>query len=135
MEKNWDKKYHVESSMPNDDKGFHAFLGRFQPLHDGHKQLFQQVLNEGKNVCIMVRDIKKDAKNPFTATEVATSIIAKYVDLVMQGRVKVIVVPNIVSLNFGRGVGYDIIEFVPPMEIAQISATEIREQMRKDGKI
>jgi phosphomannomutase len=62
MEKNWDKKYHVESSMPNDDKGFHAFLGRFQPLHDGHKQLFQQVLNEGKNVCIMVRDIKKDAK-------------------------------------------------------------------------
>jgi hypothetical protein len=59
MEKNWDKKYHVESSMPNDDKGFHAFLGRFQPLHDGHKQLFQQFLNEGKNVCIMVRDIKK----------------------------------------------------------------------------
>jgi phosphopantetheine adenylyltransferase len=135
MEKNWDKKYHVESSMPNDDKGFHAFLGRFQPLHDGHKQLFQQVLNEGKNVCIMVRDIRKDEKNPFDANEVATSIIAEYVDLVMQGRVKVIVVPNIVSLNFGRGVGYDIIEFVPPMEIAQISATEIREQMRKDGKI
>ncbi|NBX26688.1 MAG: cytidyltransferase [Chitinophagia bacterium] len=135
MEKNWDKKYHVESSMANDDKGFHAFLGRFQPLHDGHKQLFQQVLDEGKNVCIMVRDIKKDEKNPFTANEVATSIIAEYVDLVMVGRVRVIVVPNIVSLNFGRGVGYDIIEFVPPMEIAQISATSIREQMRKDGKI
>jgi nicotinamide mononucleotide adenylyltransferase len=135
MEKNWDKKYHVESSMPNDDKGFHAFLGRFQPLHDGHKQLFQQVLDEGKNVCIMVRDIRKDEKNPFDANEVATSIIAEYVDLVMQGRVKVIVVPNIVSLNFGRGVGYDIIEFVPPMEIAQISATSIREQMRKDGEI
>jgi cytidyltransferase-like protein len=135
MEKKWDKKHHVESSMANDDKGFHAFLGRFQPLHDGHKQLFQQVLNEGKNVCIMVRDIKKDAKNPFTSTEVATSIIAEYVDLVMVGRVRVIVVPNIVSLNFGRGVGYDIIEFVPPMEIAQISATSIREQMRKDGEI
>ena len=132
---NWHKKHHVTSFMTNDEGGFHAFLGRFQPLHDGHKQLFQQVLDEGKKVCIMVRDIKKDEKNPFSAEEVATSIIAEYVDKVMEGKVRVIVVPNIVSLNFGRGVGYDIIEFIPPSEVAEISATAIREQMRKDGKI
>ena len=41
-------------------------------------------------------------------------------------------IPDIESINFGRGVGYDVIEHVPPEDIADISATKIREQMRKD---
>jgi hypothetical protein len=45
------------------------------------------------------------------------------------------VVPNITSVNFGRGVGYDIIEHEPPQEIYDISATKIREQMKKEGKL
>jgi hypothetical protein len=45
------------------------------------------------------------------------------------------VVPNITSINFGRGVGYDIIEHIPPTEIADISATKIREQMKQDGRL
>ena len=43
--------------------------------------------------------------------------------------------PDIESINYGRGVGYDIIEHVPPSDIKEISATRIREQMRKDGTI
>ena len=49
--------------------------------------------------------------------------------------VKVIVIPDICSIEFGRGVGYDIIEHIPPTEVGDISATKIREQMRKDGKL
>ena len=75
---NWEKKYHVESSMPNDPKGFHAFLGRWQPLHEGHQQLFQQVLENGCNVLIMIRDIEPNEKNPFTAEQVKENIIKHY---------------------------------------------------------
>jgi hypothetical protein len=47
----------------------------------------------------------------------------------------VIIIPDISSVEFGRGVGYDVIEHIPPPEIADISATKIREQMIKDGKL
>jgi hypothetical protein len=45
------------------------------------------------------------------------------------------VIPDICSIEFGRGVGYDIIEHIPPQEIHDISATKIREQMKKEGKL
>lgn len=45
------------------------------------------------------------------------------------------IIPDIDSVNYGRGVGYDIIEHIPPTEIHDISATKIREQLRKEGKI
>jgi hypothetical protein len=54
---------------------------------------------------------------------------------VSEGKVLVIVIPDICSVEFGRGVGYDIIERVPPQQIGDISATKIREQMRKEGKL
>ena len=132
---NWEKKYHVESSMPNDPKGFHAFLGRWQPLHEGHQQLFQQVLDNGNNVLIMIRDIEPNEKNPFTAEQVKENIIKHYYQEIFEDRIRVTIVPNIVSINFGRGVGYDIVEFVPPSEIADISATKIREKMRVNGDL
>jgi hypothetical protein len=39
------------------------------------------------------------------------------------------IVPDISSVNFGRGVGYDIIEHIPPTEVAEISATKIRKEL------
>jgi hypothetical protein len=47
----------------------------------------------------------------------------------------VIIIPDIESINYGRGVGYDIIEYVPPQDIHDISATKIREQLKKEGKL
>jgi nicotinamide mononucleotide adenylyltransferase len=131
----WDKKYYVESSMVNDEDGFAMFLGRWQPLHDGHKNLFSQVLNSGKNICIMIRDTPVSEKNPFTSEQVKQNIEEYYSEGVKNGNVVVMVVPNITSINFGRGVGYDIIEHIPPTEIADISATKIREQMKQDGRL
>jgi cytidyltransferase-like protein len=131
----WDKKYYVESSMVNDDDGFAMFLGRWQPLHDGHKNLFSQALNLGKNICIMIRDTPVSEKNPFTSEQVKQNIEEYYSEGVKNGNVVVMIVPNITSINFGRGVGYDIIEHIPPTEIADISATKIREQMKQDGRL
>ena len=45
------------------------------------------------------------------------------------------IIPDIESINFGRGVGYDIIEHIPPQEVSDISATKIRKQLRNEGKL
>jgi cytidyltransferase-like protein len=131
----WDKKIHVQSSLQRKEGQFSLFIGRWQPLHEGHKKLFQQVLNEGNNVCIAIRDIKPDEKNPFSAEEVFSNICKYYENDILQGKVRVIIIPDICSVDFGRGVGYDIIEYIPPAEVADISATKIREQMRKNGQL
>ena len=52
-----------------------------------------------------------------------------------EGRFKVILVPNITNICYGRGVGYKIEEIVLSEEIQKISATKIRAKMRKDGKL
>jgi nicotinamide mononucleotide adenylyltransferase len=127
----WNKKIHVKSSMTRKDGQFSAFVGRWQPLHDGHKALFQQVLDEGGNVLIMIRDVQPDEKNPYTASEVYVNITDFYTDLIKAGRVKVMKIPDICSVEFGRGVGYDIVEWIPPAEIGEISATKIRESLKK----
>ena len=45
-------------------------------------------------------------------------------DLIDKNQVKVIIIPDIESVNYGRGVGYKIIEHQPPKDIGQISANQ-----------
>lgn len=131
----WQKKLHVGSSLPAKEGQFAMFVGRWQPLHEGHQSLFKQAMDEGKNVLICIRDIKPDEKNPFTAEEVKNNIMTFYFQDVIDGRVRVLVIPDICSIEFGRGVGYDIIERIPPTQIGEISATKIREEMKKNGTL
>jgi FAD synthase len=56
-------------------------------------------------------------------------------DLIQEGKIKVIIIPDIESVNYGRGVGYEIIEHVPPTDIKEISATKIRQELREQGKL
>jgi cytidyltransferase-like protein len=130
------KKIHVEGDPKLKNTGgkqYSMVVGRFQPFHDGHKWLVNQCLEEGKNVLICVRDIEPDEKNPFTAQEVEMKIKRDLWQLLGDERVKVIIIPNIESINFGRGVGYDIIEHIPPDDIKEISATKIRQKLRDEG--
>jgi phosphopantetheine adenylyltransferase len=133
--KEWNKVIHVKSSLEAKDSQFAMFVGRWQPLHESHKALFQRALDNKKNVLICIRDGQVDEKNPFTALEVLDNINAHYYHLIGIGRIRVMIIPDICSIEFGRGVGYDIIEHIPPTKIGEISATKIREQMRKDGKL
>ena len=131
----WDKKIHVKSSMERKDSQWSLFIGRWQPLHEGHKQLFRQVINEGGRVCVAIRDVEVDEKNPFTSNQIMLNINEQMKEEAESGKLKVIVIPDICSVEFGRGVGYDIIEHIPPQEVADISATKIREQMKLEGKL
>jgi adenylylsulfate kinase len=132
---NWEKVVHVKSSLPKKDGQYAMFVGRWQPLHTAHKALFQKAMQEGKRVLICVRDGEVNEQNPLTPEKVKENIEIDYASFFEQGEVKVMIIPDICSVEFGRGVGYDIIEHVPPSEVAEISATKIREQLRKDGKL
>tara|TARA_Y200000002_G_scaffold352827_1_gene331827 strand:+ start:3857 stop:4189 length:333 start_codon:yes stop_codon:yes gene_type:complete len=105
------------------------FIGRWQPWHDGHRWLIDQRLAEDKNVLICIREVDKDNSNPYDPSEVKKNIEIKLNDLILSKRVKVIIIPDIESVNYGRGVGYDIIEHVPPKSVGEISATEIRKRL------
>jgi nicotinamide mononucleotide adenylyltransferase len=132
------EKIHVEGDPKlknSEGKQYSMFIGRWQPWHDGHRWLIDQRLNQGKNVLICIRDIAPDEKNPFTAQQVYENILFNLSDLIIEERIKVQVIPDIESVNFGRGVGYDIIEHIPPTEVSEISATKIREQMKQEGKL
>ena len=115
---------------------YSMFIGRWQPLHPGHLWLINERLKEGKNIWLAIRDVKPDEKNPWTAQEIEKMIHeGELKDLILDGRIIVSIIPDIESINYGRGVGYDVIEHVPPTEIGEISATSIRNQMKEDGKL
>lgn len=108
---------------------YSMFIGRWQPWHKGHRWLIDQRLNEGKNVLICVREVSKDDKNPYNPIEVKENVENALKELIDTNRVKVIIIPDIESVNYGRGVGYDIIEHLPPKNIGEISATKIRKKL------
>lgn len=111
------------------------FIGRWQPWHSGHRWLIDQALNEGKKVLLCIRDVPVSESNPWTAYQIFLNLSRELADLVNEGKIRIEMIPDIESINIGRGVGYDVIEHVPPQEIHDISATKIREQMKAEGKL
>jgi len=119
-------------------------LGRWQPWHDGHTELFKKALKKTGQVCIMYRDvggvhagIQGQDDNPFQFEEVKKNIIK---GLGTHGYIEgkeyiVIKVPNIIDISYGRGVGYTFTEHNLGEEIHKISATNIRKEMRNKGEI
>ena len=100
------------------------FVGRWQPFHKGHKKLIETVLKKGKSVIIAIRDTEVNQSNPYTVYERWNMIqraLYKYGDLV-----KIVVIPDIDEICYGRDVGYAIrrIELEPKIE--KISGTAIR---------
>ena len=109
-------------------------LGRWQPFHDGHYALFERIVEKTGQVLIMVRDVQGVDDNPFDFETVKKNI-EKRLDENYKGQYKIILVPNITNICYGRGVGYKIEEIVLEEDIQKISATKIREEMRKDGRL
>jgi|TARA_B100000780_G_scaffold159363_1_gene111377 nicotinamide mononucleotide adenylyltransferase len=109
-------------------------LGRWQPFHDGHYALFQEIVKITGQVCIQIRDVKGVDDNPFDFETVKKNIEDR-LNPKFEGSFKIMLVPNITNISYGRGVGYKIEEVVLPEEIQKISATKIRAKMREDGKL
>ena len=104
-------------------------LGRWQPWHDGHRALFERLLAKTGQVIIQVRDVQGwQGSNPFAINQVR-NFIRRDLDPLFQGQYEIQVVPNIVHIGWGRGVGYTSGEETFDEEITKISGTEIRKQM------
>lgn len=111
---------------------YHAYIGRWQSPHMGHRWLIDQHLDKGEPVLIMIRDVPIDDNNPFTASEVHAMLRVAFKKEWQCGKVKLQIIPDIASVNYGRGVGYDVVchEAAAPEHIKRVSATEIRRQIR-----
>jgi hypothetical protein len=104
-------------------------LGRWQPWHDGHRALFERLIAKTGQVVIQVRDVQGwQGSNPF-AIEQVKSFIKRDLDPVYQGQYEIQVVPNIVHIGWGRGVGYTSGEETFDDKITDISATKIRKEL------
>ena len=119
-------------------------LGRWQPWHDGHTELFRRALQKTGQVCIMYRDVagvdagvEGQADNPFHFEEVKKNIIKNLSKHGYQeGKEYIVIkVPNIIDISYGRGVGYSFTEHDLGEEIHSISATTIRSKMRIKGDL
>jgi len=123
-------------------------LGRWQPWHAGHTELFKRALAETGQVCIQIRTVPQDTDasggrtatqndNPFIVTDVMGNI-KKELDkegFTYDKEYVIMIVPNIVDISYGRGVGYTFTEHDLGKDIHDISATKIRKQMREDGNL
>lgn len=112
-------------------------MGRYQSLHEGHKYLFRQKINEGHPVLVAIRDVPTDEKNPFTAMQVAKMFFndEECNKWVSEGKMQIMTIPDIEGIYYGRDVGYKVEQLSVPPEIASISATKIREQLKAEGKL
>ena len=108
-------------------------LGRWQPWHNGHQKLFERILEKTGQVLIMVRDVQGVDDNPFDFDTVKQNIESALKDYI--GKFKIVLVPNITNVCYGRGVGYKIEEIILDAETQKISATEIRKNMRRSGEL
>ena len=117
----------------DDKKPTAQMLGRWQPWHAGHQKLFEEILKKTGQVNIMVRNVQGVDDNPFDFETVKKNISEALDEY--KNRFKITLVPNITNICYGRGVGYKIEEIVLDEKTQLISATKIREQMRKDGKL
>lgn len=106
---------------------YNLFIGRFQSPHKGHQTIFNEYLNVGKPILIAIRDVATDENNPLSAQQIKKIWETIYND---NNLVKVIIIPDIESVNYGRGVGYEVKEIKVDTSIANISATSIRKQIR-----
>ena len=118
-------------------------LGRWQPGHQGHQELFKRCVAKTGQVIIQVRDVQGASggtgqdDNPFDWDLVCKNIeegLAKD-DFHRGNQYEIMLVPNVVNISYGRGVGYVFEEEVFDEAIQSISATKIRKNLRERGEL
>lgn len=117
-------------------KKYALFIGRWQNWHAGHEWLISQQLDKGKDVWLAIRDVPQDENNPKSAHQVMMDLCKEPFFVKNAKKILITVIPDIESVNYGRGVGYDVIHHAPPADIELISGTQIRKgYMDSNGDI
>ena len=115
-------------------KKYAMFIGRWQTWHAGHEWLISKQLDKGKDVWVAIRDVPQDENNPKSAHQVMMDLCKEPFFVKNSKKIHLSVIPDIESVNYGRGVGYEVIYHEPPQEVGEISGTKIREgKINPDG--
>jgi len=111
---------------------YSLFIGRFQPLHEGHVKLIRSVLNEGKNVLVAIRITEVDENNPYDYQQRVDMFKKEFEKEIKDASLIVYPIPDIEEVCFGRKVGWGIREIHLDKKTEDISATEIRKKDEKN---
>ena len=107
-------------------KKYAMYVGRWQNWHKGHEWLLNQQLEKGKDIWVAIRNVPTDQNNPKTAQQVMMDLAEEPFFRENSHKINISIIPDIESINYGRGVGYDVIYHEPPEDVAKISGTSIR---------
>ena len=107
-------------------KKYAMYVGRWQNWHKGHEWLINQQLEKGKDIWVAIRNVPTDENNPKTAQQVMVDLAEEPFFMKNSHKIQISIIPDIESINYGRGVGYDVIYHEPPEDVAKISGTSIR---------
>jgi len=107
-------------------KKYAMYVGRWQNWHKGHEWLLNQQLEKGKDIWVAIRNVETDENNPKTAQQVMMDLADEPFFKENSHKINISIIPDIESINYGRGVGYDVIYHEPPEDVAKISGTSIR---------
>ena len=118
----------------NNKKSTAQMLGRWQPFHEAHYALFEEIIKKTGQVCILVRDVQGVGDNPFNFETVKKNIEER-LNPKYKNRFKIMLVPNITNVCYGRGVGYKIEQTLLSKKMQNISGTKIRKVMREKGEL
>ena len=111
-------------------------LGRWQPWHEGHTELFKRAIKKTGQVVIMARDMPwSEEDNPYyyelcfnTIKDSLTKEGYQYaVDYIIKKE------PNIVNITYGRDVGYAIEQESFNEKTEKISGKSIRAEIRSNS--
>lgn len=115
----------LNSQMWNNQAPTALLIGRYQPFHVGHKTLVAESIKRTGQCCIALRDVGGiDDSNPYNFERVKEEIHAACPEF--GNKIKVIELPNITDVFYGRGVGYNIEQLELSKELQEVSATKIR---------
>ena len=105
---------------------YSLFIGRYQPLHEGHIKLIRSVLDEGKNVLVAIRDTSIDEENPYSLMDRRKMFRKEFEKELKERRMKIRRIPDIEEVCYGRKVGWGIREIRLDETTESISGSEIR---------
>lgn len=107
------------------------FVGRWTPFHNGHISIIEKKRKENPDIPIMIqiRSTNYDQYSPIVRAEVIKKWMKK-------NKIKgtIMIIPDIEGIYWGRGVGYKLEEVKVKDTVKKISATKIRDNMKKRNK-
>ena len=70
--------------------------------------------------------------NKFYGIQTNLAVKVELNDLLQTGKLFISVIPDIESVNYGRGVGYDVIYHEPPTDIEKYYAMNVAQQIKDE---